>query len=342
MTTKTLTLLLSISTACVAGTTTSRAESGGEGSQIASQGQAEVVSGREARARARAAAGGEVAVEKVEVYTKPGGEKFDSVEVIEILKDSAEEYGVIWKDGTAPAADAAADKLAAMLGTTREELNGVAKEVSKSAAAVAGDMKYVIDSTKENGEIHAMAKDISKAAAETADDLNYAIEATKNSGEVRAMAQDLGQAAGETAGDIQYALNHAKENGGVVGAVAGVLGVSAEELKDVIQVFGKEAKAIYKDLASLPEWGELGQNVSGAAGGVSNLWVSEGGELVAALGSDETRVVVGQASAKGSGEGRKARQQKLDAVSPEAKSEDKPSESNGQTSGDQASSGLSQ
>jgi len=292
MTTKTLTLLLSIGTLSATAAINASAENNTDGGEGNGPGM-EVVSGREARARAKAQ--GTVFRDKVEIYTKPEGEKFTGSEVIEILQDAGEEYGVIWQDGSKPAGEAAADKLAEMLGTTREELGDVAREVSRAAEEVAGDVSYAVDATKNSGEVQAMVKDLSKAAVETADDIQYAVEATKNSGEVRAMVKDLNQAAVETAGDIKYAVDYAKDNGGVVGAVASVLGVTADELKDVIQVFGKEAKSIYKDLASLPEWGELGSSVTGAAGGVGQFWVSEGGELVAAVSGDDTKVVIGQA-----------------------------------------------
>lgn len=237
------------------------------------------VSARQARANSR---GGDAVVrEKVEVYTKGTGEKLSGDDVRGILDASAKEYGVVWKENITPAAEDAVNEFAAALGASREAVEAAAREAASGGTTALNDATYAGGVAK-------------KEIAKTADDAKYAVNA--GSREMRTISEDIGKAARTTADDIAFAVNSSRiETEGVMGMVAATLGCTTDELADVAKVFGKEATAVFNEIASLPEWQDLKEGARGFARDAKRIWVSEGGDLVATLGGGGTRVVVGQA-----------------------------------------------
>lgn len=280
------------------------------------------ISAREARAKTRLKAGGVVVRDKVEVYTKPGGGQFSAEEVTEILNSSAEEYGVTWNQDIVPAAGEAVGDLAEALGTTRKELEFVAKELAGSGKNSLDDAKYAIDQAKK--EAKALADDANYAVGEarkelktTTGDIEYALDASskeleaakrdieyavKNSSEdFNLVSGDLVRAGRQTRDDIKYALEVAGQGGGAVGAVASALGCTTEELIDVVQYFGKEAVAVFRDISSLPEVKDMKNGVTEILQDSEKMWISDNGGLVAALSGGGERVVIGQAGSGAAG-----------------------------------------
>lgn len=259
------------------------------------------ISAREAREKTRLAGGGTLVRDKVEIFTKPGGGQFTVEEVTEILQSSGREYGVVWKEDIVPAADGVVEDLAAALGTTRKELEAVAKDVGeggkdtiadaqyalgvaqKELKVVAGDAEYALDAGKK--ELKAVGEDVQYALKESSKDLNM-------------VSQDLIRAGRQTQDDIKYALEVSAQGDGAVGMVASALGCTTEELVDVVQYFGKEAKAIFGELSELPEIRDMRDGLSGVVKDAEKVWVSNNGSLVAALGVGGSKVVIGQAPAK--------------------------------------------
>lgn len=272
------------------------------------------LSAREAREKTRIKNGGEVS--KVEVFTKPGGGQLSVEEVTEILETSGREYGITWKEDIVPAAATAIEDLAEALGTTRKELETVAKEAaaggisgvedaryaleqaSKEIEAVVDDTKYALDVAQ--GELAALGEDAEyalregrKEAAALRGDVEYAVkEGTK---EINSVAGDLTTAGQQVRDDIKYAIEVTGRGDGVVGMIASALGCTTEELVDVVQYFGKEAKTIFNEISELPELRDMGEGVVGIAQSAEKAWVSNNGSLVAALDAGGSKVVIGQA-----------------------------------------------
>lgn len=277
------------------------------------------ISAREARAKTQLKSGGEVVRGKVEIFTKPDGGQFTVEEVTEILEASGREYGVTWKEDIAPAAETAIEDLAEALGTTRKELESVAKDTVEGSKSGLEDAKVALEEAKRElvqaGDDAKYALDAAgKELNAVAGDAEYALEAGRKelealkgdveyavdqgAKEFNMFAGDLAKAGRQTRDDIKYALEVSSRGDGAVGMVASALGCTTEELVDVVQYFGKEAKAIFKEISEMPELKDARDGVIGIARDAEKMWVSNNGSLVAALDTSGGKVVIGQASPK--------------------------------------------